>query len=128
MKKNWVSRYVTTGLAITGLCMAAGCVTTDTVSSRLPQLEENINAAKAVDAGIYAPIPLKSAETRLDSAKAAIAANDMVSANRYVDEAMADADYARAKAPTEKAGNDAGKLRTDIQAVRNEIKKMPAAK
>ena len=128
MKRNMVSRYVATGLAAIGVCMAIGCATTDTVSSRFPQLQENINAAKAADAEVYAPTPLKSAEAKLEAAKSAVAAKDMVSANKLVDEAMVDADYARAKAPTEKAKNAAMKLREAIQAVRDEIKKMPAVK
>ena len=128
MKRSMVLRYVATGLAAIGVCMAAGCATTDTVSSRFPQLEANINAAKAADAEVYAPTPLKSAEAKLKAAKAAVAAKDMVSANKLVDEAMVDADYARAMAPTEKAKNAAMKLREDIQVVRDEIKKMPAVK
>jgi hypothetical protein len=125
MKRSMVLRYVATGLAAIGVCMATGCATTDTVSARFPQLQENINAAKAVDAEVYAPTPLKSAEAKLEAAKAAVAAKDMVSANKLVDEAMVDADYARAMAPTEKAKNAAMKLREAIQVVRDEIKKMP---
>ena len=128
MKRNMVSRYIATGLAAIGVCMATGCATTDTVSSRFPQLEENINAAKAADAEVYAPTPLKSAEAKLEAAKSAVAAKDMFSANKLVDEAMVDADYARAMAPTEKAKNAAMKLREAIQVVRDEIKKMPAVK
>jgi hypothetical protein len=52
MKRNIVSRYVATGLAGIGVFMAIGCATTDTVSSRFPQLQENINAAKAADAEV----------------------------------------------------------------------------
>jgi hypothetical protein len=126
MKRNMVLRYVVTGLAAIGVCMATGCATTDTVSSRFPQLQENINAAKAADAEVYAPTPLKSAEAKLEAAKSAVTAKDMVSANKLVDEAMVDADYARAMAPTEKAKNAAMKLREAIQVVRDEIKKMPA--
>jgi hypothetical protein len=128
MKRNMVSRYVATGIAAICVSMATGCATTDTVSSRFPQLEENINAAKAADAEVYAPTPLKSAEAKLEAAKSAVVAKDMVSANKLVDEAMVDADYARAVAPTEKAKNAAMKLREAIQAVRDEIKKMPAVK
>ena len=128
MKRKMVSRYVVTGLAAIGVCIATGCATTDTVSSRFPQLQENINAAKAADAEVYAPTPLKSAEAKLEAAKSAVAANDMVSANKLVDEAMVDADYARAMASTEKAKNAAMKLREAIQVVRDEIKKMPAVK
>jgi len=128
MKRNMVSQYVATGLAALGVCLVTGCATTDTASSRFPQLEENINAAKAADAAVYAPTVLKSAEAKLEAAKAAVVAKDMVSANKLVDEAMVDADYARAVAPTEKAKNETMKLREAIQAVRDEIKKMPAVK
>src|SRR6185369_10023508 len=128
MKRNMVSQYVATGLAALGVCLVTGCATTDTASSRFPQLEENINAAKAADAAVYAPTVLKSAEAKLEAAKAAVVAKDMVSANKLVDEAMVDADYARAVAPTEKAKNETMKLRESIQAVRDEIKKMPAVK
>jgi len=128
MKKNCVSRYVTTGLAAMGVCLAAGCATTDTVSPRIPQLESNINAAKAADAGVYAPTPLKSAETKLAAAKAAVLSEEMVTASKLIDEAMVDADYARALAPTEKAKIEAMKLREAIQAVRDEIRQMPAVK
>ena len=128
MKRNMVSRYVASGLAAMGICMATGCATTDTVSSRFPQLEDNINAAKAADAEVYAPAPLKSAEVKLEQARSAVKANNMVSAAKYVDEAMVDADYARAMAPTEKAKKAAMKLREDILGVRAEIKRMPAVK
>jgi hypothetical protein len=72
MKRSMVSRYIATGLAAIGVCIATGCATTDTVSSRFPQLQENINAAKAAEADVYAPTPLKSAEDKLAAAKAAV--------------------------------------------------------
>lgn len=128
MKKNRISRYVATGVAVMGVCMAAGCATQDTVSTRFPLLEENINSAKSAGAETYAPTPLRSAEAKLGAARSAVIANDMVSAARFVDEAMVDADYARAVAPTEKAKNDAIKLREAIQAERDEIKRMQAVK
>jgi hypothetical protein len=128
MKRSMVSRYIATGLAAIGVCIATGCATTDTVSSRFPQLQENINAAKAAEADVYAPTPLKSAEDKLAAANAAVVDNDMVSANKLVDEAMVDADYARAMAPTEKAKKAAVTLREDILAVRDEIKKIPPIK
>lgn len=128
MKMNKFSRYVVIGMAVLGICMVSGCVTTDTVSSRFPELQDNINAAKAADAEVYAPAPLRSAETKLAEAKRAVRANDMVSANKLVDEAMVDADYARAMAPTEKAKSDCMKVREAIQAVRYEIRQLPAVK
>lgn len=128
MKRIKVLRYIVTGMAAMGLCMVIGCATTDTVSSRFPQLQDNINTAKAADADVYAPTPLKSAEAKLEEAKAAVKAGDMVSANKLVDEAMVDADYARTLAPSEKAKNEAVKLREAIEALRQEIANMPAVK
>lgn len=128
MKRKNISRYVVIGMAALGICMTSGCATRDTASSRFPELQKNIDAAKAADAEVYAPAPLKSAEAKLDEAKLAVQAKDMVSANRLIDEAMIDADYARAMAPTEKAKSDAMKLRESIQAVRDEIMQLPAVK
>jgi len=127
MKMIKISGHIATMLATAGICMVTGCATQDTVSSRFPQLEDSINSARAAGADVYAPGPLESAETRLKSAKTAVAAGDMVLASRLVDEAMADADYARIKAPTEKARKDAQDLREAIKALREEIKKMPDA-
>jgi hypothetical protein len=126
MKRNMFSRQATTRLAAMGLFLATGCATTDTVSSRFPGLEENVKTAKTAGAEVYAPTPLKSAEAGLEAARSAVKANDMVSAARFVDEAMVDADLARAMAPTERAKYDAMKLRETILALRDEIKRMPA--
>ncbi|MBN1548126.1 MAG: DUF4398 domain-containing protein [Syntrophaceae bacterium] len=128
MKRSMVSQYVVIGLAIMGIFMATGCATTDTVSSRFPQLEEKINAAKAAEAEVYAPTPLKSAESKLAQARSAAVAGDMVTAHKLVDEAMTDADYARALAPTEKAKEKAMMMRDEIQALRDEIEKISAVK
>lgn len=128
MKSNKVSRYLVIGVVALALGLAGGCVTTDTASSRLPALQDNINAAKAVNAEVYAPTPLKSAEDKLAAAKLAVQAKDMVGANKLIDEAMVDADYARAAAPTQQAKNEVMRLRESIQAVQNEINNLPAAK
>lgn len=128
MKRKLFSRYVAAGLSAAGMSMVIGCATTDTVSSRFPQLQDDINAAKAAEAEVYAPTPLKSAEAKLEAAKAAVAAKDMVSASKLVDEAMVDVDYARAMASTEKAKGAAMKLREAIQVVRDEIRQMPVVK
>ncbi len=129
MKKNMVSRYVATGLVAIGVFMAAGCatVTNDAASPRFPLLEENIKSAKTAGAEVYAPTPLKAAEDRMEAAKSALTVGDKVSADRLVDEAMMDADYARAKAVTEEAKNEVMRLREAIQALRIKIDKMPAA-
>ena len=127
MKKTTVSRFLSAGLAVLALGMA-GCATRDTVSSRFPQVEEKISAAKTAGAELYAPDPLRSAEAKLEAAKSAVRGNDMVAAASLVDQAMVDADYAQAKAPTEKAKNEAVQLRAAILALRADIQSMPVAK
>ncbi len=127
MTKKAISRYVLIGLSLFGLCMASGCAPKDTVSARLPELQDSINAAKEAGAEVYAPTPLKSAEAKLEKAKIAVTAQDMDSGNALVDEAMLDADYARALAPTKKAKNEGTKLRAAIQAVREEINQLLGA-
>ncbi len=128
MKSTTGSRSIVIGLSALGICLASGCATTDTVSSQFPELQNNINAAKAVEAEEYAPTPLKSAEVKLEKAKVAVKSGDMDGAENLVAEAMADAEYARALAPTEKAKRDAIKLRQAIQAVRDEIQQLQAGK
>ena len=127
MTRKTISRYVVIGLSLLVLCMASGCATKDTVSARFPELQDSINAAKEAGAEVYAPAPLESAETKLEKAKLAVTAQDMDSGNALVDEAMLDADYARALAPTEKAKNEGTKLRGAIQAVREEINQLLGA-
>lgn len=124
MKRSMVLRYAATGIAALGVCLATGCVATDTVSSRFPTIEANIDAAKTAGAAEYAPTPLTLAEAKLAAAKSAVSTGEMAFAAKLADEAMADADYARVKAPTEKTKNDAMQLRADIQILRDEIKKM----
>lgn len=126
MRSNKVTRYLLIGLATLGLGLAGGCATKDTVSSRFPALQDNIRAAKAVEAEVYAPAPLEAAEAKLTAARLAVQAKDMDAANTLVDEAMVDADYARAAAPTAKAKNEATVMRQEIQKVRREIEQLPA--
>ncbi|MBU0483614.1 MAG: DUF4398 domain-containing protein [Proteobacteria bacterium] len=121
MKRNKVSQYLLIGLAALGLGLVGGCATKDTVSSRFPALEDNISAAKAAEAEVYAPTPLEAAEEKLEAARLAVQAKDMLTANTLVDEAMVDADYARAAASTAKAKNEAMVMRQAIQKVRAEI-------
>jgi hypothetical protein len=127
MKKKTFLWPLAAALAVAGACLATGCSTTDTVSSRFPQLEDNISTARTAGADAYAPEALKSSVSKLEAAKSAVAARDMVSASRLVDEAMADADYARVKAPTEQSKKEALQLKADIQALREEIKRMTSA-
>jgi len=111
-------------LAAISFSLMAGCAAPDTVTPRFPKLEESINAAKDAEAAVYAASILESAESKYKSAVEAVASGDMVLASRLVDEAMADADYAQVKAPTEKAKQAAQNLQDAIKALREEIRKI----
>ncbi len=103
MTRNKITLTLVIGMAFLGISLTSSCATKDTVSYRFPVLQEHIKVAKAADAEIYAPAPLQSAKDKLDAARLAVRTRDMVSANRLVDEALADADYAASIAPREKA-------------------------
>ncbi len=126
MMRNKISRNLVIGMAVLGISLASGCATKDTASYRFPELQEHIDVAKAADAEVYAPAPLQSAEDKLEAARLAVRTGDMVSANLLVDEAMVDADYAAAMAPTEKAEKEAMVMRRSIEDVREQIQQMPA--
>lgn len=127
MKKQMFSWPLLALLAALG-SLSSGCSTTDTVSSRFPQLEEKISGARAAGAEVYAPDPFKSAVSGLEAAKSAVASGDMSTASARVDEAMADADYAAVKAPTEQAKKEAIELKDEIQSLRQEIKRLSSLK
>lgn len=126
MKRNNVSKVFVIGLAVLGISIASGCAIKDTVSHRFPAVQDRIEIAKTAEADKYAPVPLQSAEDKLKSAKDAVRSHNMVSADLLVDEAMADADYAAALAPTQKAKEEAMILSQSIEDVRKKIQQMPA--
>ncbi len=77
--------------------------------------------AKESNATVNAPVELKAAEDKLGQAKAAFDQKDYDKADRLAEQALADVDYTRAKASSEKVRKEAEQIRQNIQTLRQEI-------
>jgi hypothetical protein len=107
-----------------GLLLSIGCATTNwpiTSTQKISVGEKAIAEAKANNAAIEAPDALKSAEEKLSQAKKEFAGGWHRDASRFAEEAAVDADYARAKATTEKDKKAVKELMENIDALRQEI-------
>lgn len=106
------------GLSILWLSGCSGF----TASSRqkISEGDKALIAAKESNAAVNAPVELKAAEDKLTQAKAAFGKKDYNNADRLAEQALADVDYARAKATTEKVKKEAEEIRQNIQTLRQE--------
>jgi Domain of unknown function (DUF4398) len=126
---NWVGRRQWRGVAGAALVavMAAGCASGDAAlaSAKVNQAERAVNEAKQSNAGVTAPVELKTAEDKLTAARAAAAKGEHNEAMRQADQALADADYARARASNAQVKKIADDMRRNIQTLRQELERLP---
>lgn len=126
---NWVGRRQWRGVAGAALVavMAAGCASGDAAlaSAKVSQAERAVNEAKQSNAGVTAPVELKTAEDKLTAARAAAAKGEHNEAMRQADQALADADYARARASNAQVKKIADDMRRNIQTLRQELERLP---
>ena len=110
-----------------GLLLAGGCAATNGALSneKIWQANEAIGAAKESNAALNAPSELKTAEDKIVEATTALTNKDYERAVRLAEEASVDADYARARATTEKAKKAAEEMRQNNKALRQELEGMP---
>jgi hypothetical protein len=113
------------GAALVAL-MAAGCASDATLASaKVSQAERAVNEAKQSNAGVTAPVELRTAEDKLTAARAAAARGEHDEAIRQADQALADADYARARASNAQVKKIADDMRQNIQTLRQELERLP---
>ncbi|MGA7105793.1 MAG: DUF4398 domain-containing protein [Candidatus Deferrimicrobiaceae bacterium] len=111
-----------------GLLLSIGCATANWPLSSTQKIsvgEKAIAEAKANNAAIEAPDALKSAEEKLSLAKKEFAGGWHRDASRFAEEAAVDADYARAKATTEKDKKTVKELMENINALQQDIDRQP---
>jgi hypothetical protein len=126
MKKISVTQTVVSAGAIVAFSILSGCATPQNLQPKILAVEQSIQSAKAVNAENYSPEALKSAEAKLTEAQSAVAAQNVGTAARLLDEAMSDAEFASINAPTEKTKKEVADLRDAIKKLRSEIKKLSA--
>jgi hypothetical protein len=114
------------GAALVAL-MATGCASGDATlaSAKVSQAERAVNEAKQSNAGVTAPVELRTAEDKLTAARAAAARGEHGEAIRQADQALADADYARARASNAQVKKIADDMRQNIQTLRQELERLP---
>ncbi len=122
-RKRNIQHSIGGALAVCAL-LSGGCATANyPIHSKqmISQGEKAINEAKAGNASMDAPDELKAAEEKLSLAKKEFANGWHNNASRLAKEAAVEAEYARAKATTEKEKQTVKEMQVNIDALRREI-------
>lgn len=126
-RKNPVRRLIAVPLSA-GLLLSIGCSTANwpvTAKQMIFQGEKAVSDAKASNASIHAADELTAAEEKLSLAKKEFAKGWHNDAARLAQEAVVDAEYARAKATTEKDKKTLMEIQKNIDSLRQEIGQQP---
>ncbi len=122
MKENRKLQQLFAGVSALGLLLMSGCTTFATVPrEKISQGDKALTEAEESNASLNAPVEFKAAEDKLAEAKAAFGKKDYDRATRLAEQALVDADYARAKGTSEKANKKAEELRQNIKTLRQDI-------
>lgn len=116
------------GFVLTAL-MATGCASSDRDGPlsrvKVGQAERAVEEAKRSNASVTAAAELKLAEDKLAAARAAISKMEYKDAITQAEAALADADYARARAFNEQMRKTTDEAKKNIQVLRQELDRMP---
>jgi non-homologous end joining protein Ku len=88
---------------------------------KISEGDKVVKEVKNSNASANAPSELRAAEDKLGQAKAAFDRKDYGDAYTLAEQALVDADYARAKGSTEKVKKEAEALSQNIRTLRQEI-------
>lgn len=111
----------------TAMLLATGCAANKAgvTAEKLVVVEKAIDEAREGTARTSAPLELKLAEEKYAAAESALKRNEFDVANRLADQALADAEYARAKAASAKTRKMADDLTDSITILKDEINRIP---
>jgi len=112
--------------AIVGLIVTGGCssMNANLAGEKIFQGEKAVAEAKSSNALLNAPDDLAVAQAKLTQAKAAFEKQNYGEAAGLAEQASVDADYARAQATTRKNQKTAEEMKNNIEALRQEIRRM----
>ena len=106
------------GLALIGL---VGCGSTPQPRPEVGQAERAVDQALATEGAMeHAPLEIQKARDKLNGARAAMHEERYADANRLADEALVDAELARAKAEAATLARNADELARTIERLREE--------
>lgn len=132
MQKTQNTHPIATGsmLAVGALFLAA-CASMPPPTEEVTKAEAAVTQAEGAGARDFAPLELRTAQEKLDRAKAAMKEDDednYATARRLAEEAEADAKLAATKARTAKAQKAATELQEGINTLRQELnRKSPSS-
>lgn len=123
--KRWV--VAGTFIAITfGLLIAGGCASEKKPTANLANADLAVQRAREANAINYAPLELRLAEDKLNSARSAADREEYKEARRLADEALADAQAAEAKATSERTRQMAGEMQESVTILQRNIAPSPS--
>jgi len=110
------------GAAVVGTVTLSGCATQEDYDvSLVTEVKAHIDQAQELGAEDYAPLPLYSAKENLSAAQGYINDGEDEKAQRSLEKAEADAEYALAKTSSEKAQVAAEQLEKDLESLKREL-------
>lgn len=111
-------RAIACALILAGI---GGCATSGPPPEQeLAQAEQKVAAARQSNASEFAALELRTAEDKLEQARAAMDEEDYVTARRLAEAALADAQVAESKARSQSTVNAAEELSQSIETLRRE--------
>jgi hypothetical protein len=115
---------LTVGVPLSVL-LATGCAGKARISAteKIVAAERSIQDATQSEAALVAAPDLDTAQTKLGQAKAAAEARSWDDAGRLADQAQADAEYARARAVSQKTVTTSHEMRQNVQLLRQELER-----
>lgn len=109
------------GITIGAAIFVAGCASTPAPIEQMAISRAAVSNASSAGGNEFAPLQLKSAMEKMDSAERAMAEKDYVRARQLAEQARVDAQLAGATARSAKAQKAADALQEDSRVLREEI-------
>lgn len=119
LKSNQMVHKVATAAAV--IVLMAGCASTSAPTEQMAVSRAAVSNAMSAGGNQFAPVQLKSALDKMDSAERAVGAKDYELALRLAEQAEVDANLAAEMARSAKAQQAAAAVQEDIRALRQEI-------
>lgn len=130
--RNRVMLGVVGGLAVAGLLLSTGCATRnfrkDEAGQMITQGQKSVLEAEGANATATARAELEEARGKLSEAQKAYDQTLYDQAGRLAEEGAAAADYARAKAVSEKSRTDAEEVRRHLETLLRQIEQQSPSK
>jgi hypothetical protein len=116
-------------LLVAGGCaaifVAGGCASNPAPTEQMAVSQSAIANAVSAGGAEYAPVEMRGAQEKMNSADAAMHKKDYADARRFAEEAQADARLAEKKAESAKAQKAAAVTRDDNRVLREEMNRKP---